>query len=219
MDLPPGSIGSPLPTAAPGGPGGPGTLADVDRRRLLTVSLVAAVVVGAAGGWWLASSGGGEDHLGVAGADTIPDEGIPVATDVTGKALPDVEAESLDGQAVALRSLSGRPLILNFWYSTCLPCRKEMPAFEEVHKAVGDRVRMVGVNPLDSADRAQDFADQVGVSYELLRDPDGRVTTGLGIAQFPATVFVGADGTILATEAGVLSADELRSRIDELYPQ
>jgi peroxiredoxin len=142
----------------------------------------------------------------------------PVATDVTGQQLPDVEAQSLDGHEVALASLSGRPLVLNFWYSSCLPCRQEMPAFQQVQQAVGDRVRIVGVNPLDSADRARDYAEQIGVTYELLRDPDGRVATGLGIARYPTTVFVGADGTILDTKAGQLSAEELRTRIDELYP-
>jgi peroxiredoxin len=195
-----------------------GTLAGVERRRRLAVSLLAAGIIGVAGGWWLSSTGGGADRLGAAGADTIPDEGIPVATDVTGQQLPDVEAKTLDGQAVALASLAGQPLVLNFWYSTCLPCRQEMPAFQQVHQAVGDRVRIIGVNPLDSADRARAYADQVGVTYELLRDPDGRVATGLGIARYPTTVFIGADGTILATAAGQLSAEELQTRIDELYP-
>ena len=190
----------------------------MERRRLLTVSLLAAGIIGVAGGWWLSSTGDGADRLGAAGAGTVPDEGIPVATDVTGQQLPDVEAQSLDGQEVALASLSGRPLVLNFWYSSCLPCRQEMPAFQQVQQAVGDRVRIVGVNPLDSADRARDYAEQIGVTYELLRDPDGRVATGLGIARYPTTVFVGADGTILDTKAGQLSAAELRTRIDELYP-
>ena len=89
-----------------------------------------------------------------------------------------------------MRSLEGKPLVLNFWYSTCLPCRKEMPDFQQVHDEIGDRVRIIGVNPLDSGGRAQDFATQVGATYELLRDPDGRVTSALGIARFPTTVFV-----------------------------
>ena len=142
-----------------------------------------------------------------------------MATDGRGKPLPDVSAEAMDGQTVAVRSLRGQPLILNFWFSTCVPCRKEMPDFQTVHEAVGDRVRIVGVNPQDSPERAADFAEQVGVTYELLRDPDGSVTTGLGVVRFPTTVFLDASGTVLATEPGELSADELTTRIDELYPQ
>jgi peroxiredoxin len=196
----------------------------VPRPRLLAISLLAALVVGGATGWFLADRNRDDtghldgNRLGASGADTVPVDGIPVATDVSGDPLPDIDTEALDGAAVPLRSLTGKPLVLNFWYSTCLPCRKEMPAFQEVHEDVGERVRFVGINPLDGAERAQAFADEVGVTYELLRDPDGRATAGLGIARFPTTVFVAADGTVLDAEPGELSADELRAQIEELYP-
>jgi peroxiredoxin len=190
----------------------------VPRPRLLAISLVAALVVGGTAGWLIADRRGDEpDRLGAPGADTLPADGIPVATDVSGEPLPDIETQALDGNTVPLRSLTGEPLVLNFWYSTCLPCRKEMPAFQQVHEELGPRVRLIGINPLDDAERAQDFADEVGVTYELLRDPDGRATAGLGVARFPTTVFVAADGTVLDAEPGELSADELRTRIEELY--
>jgi peroxiredoxin len=188
------------------------------RPRLLAISLLVALVVGGTAGWLLADRQGDDpDRLGTPGADTLPADGIPVATDVSGDPLPDVETLALDGTAVPLRSLTGKPLVLNFWYSTCLPCRKEMPAFQQVHEELGASVRIVGINPLDSAGRAQDFADEVGVMYELLRDPDGRATAGLGVARFPTTVFVTADGTVLDAAPGEMSANELRTRIEELY--
>jgi peroxiredoxin len=191
----------------------------VPRPRLLAISLLAALVVGGAVGWLLADRSRDDTaRLAAPGADTVPTDGIPVATDVSGELLPEIDTEALDGAAVPLRSLTGEPLVLNFWYSTCLPCRKEMPAFQQVHEELGPRVRLIGINPLDDAERAQDFADQVGVTYELLRDPDGRATAGLGVARFPTTVFVAADGTVLDAEPGELSADELRARIEELYP-
>jgi peroxiredoxin len=188
------------------------------RPRLLAISLLVALVVGGTAGWLLADRQGDDpDRLGAPGADTLPADRIPVATDVTGDLLPDVETLALDGTAVPLRSLTGKPLVLNFWYSTCLPCRKEMPAFQQVHEELGASVRIIGINPLDSAGRAQDFADEVGVMYELLRDPDGRATAGLGVARFPTTVFVTADGTVLDAAPGEMSANELRTRIEELY--
>jgi len=191
----------------------------VPRPRLLAISLLVALIVGGTAGWFLADRNrDGTDRLGAPGADTVPGDGIPVATDVSGDPLPDIDTESLDGAAVPLQSLTGKPLVLNFWYSTCLPCRQEMPAFQQVHEELGATVRLVGINPLDGAERAKDFADEVGVTYELLRDPDGRATTGLGVARFPTTVFVAADGTVLDAEPGELSADELRSRIEELFP-
>jgi peroxiredoxin len=189
------------------------------RRRLLIGSLTAAAIIGIGGGWWLASRGGAAtEALPPPGAGSIPDTGIPVATDVRGDPVPDVTARTLDGRAVALRSLLGQPLILNFWSSTCIPCRKEMPAFEAVHRAVDSHVRIVGIDPQDSPDAARKFATRVAATYELLRDPDGAVTSALGVAALPTTVFVSPDGTILEAKAGALSEAELRSTIAALYP-
>ncbi|HXU81177.1 MAG TPA: hypothetical protein VN914_07255, partial [Polyangia bacterium] len=91
----------------------------MQRPRIFAIALLAAVVVGTAGGWWWSTRSPSSEQLGAPGADTLPDAGIPVATDVTGKPLPSVDAEGLKGTAVALRSLEGKPLVLNFWYSTC----------------------------------------------------------------------------------------------------
>jgi peroxiredoxin len=189
----------------------------VDRRRLLVGSLVAASVIGVAGGWFLAR-GDGSNRLTFSGPGTLPGDGIPLATNVNGKPLPDVDAQTLEGSAVAMRSLIGRPLVVNIWASTCIPCRKEMPDLQAVHDTVGDRVRIVGVNPQDTPEGARAFAKKYGITYQLLRDPDGAVTTALGVAALPTTFFVSEDGTILKTKTGAFAGNELRDTIAELYP-
>ena len=42
--------------------------------------------------------------------------------DQTGKPLPDIELSDADGRPVALRSFEGKPMVINIWYSTCVPC-------------------------------------------------------------------------------------------------
>jgi thiol-disulfide isomerase/thioredoxin len=192
----------------------------VERRRLLAGSLAVAAVVGLGGGWWLSQqSDDGTTTLPSAGAGTIPDTGIPVATDLSGDPLPDATARTLEGSdAVTLRSLVGQPLILNFWSSTCVPCRKEMPAFEALHRSVGDRVRIVGIDPQDAPENAKAFATKVGATYELLRDADGSVTAALGVAALPTTVFIDPQGKVLKSKAGALNAEQLRSAVDSLFP-
>ena len=192
----------------------------MERRRLLAGSLAVAAVVGLGGGWWLSQkSDDGTTGLPAAGAGTIPDTGIPVATDLSGDPLPDATARTLEGSdAVTLRSLVGQPLILNFWSSTCVPCRKEMPAFEALHRSVGDRVRIVGIDPQDAPENAKAFATKVGATYELLRDADGSVTAALGVAALPTTVFIDPQGKVLKSKAGALNAEQLRSAVDSLFP-
>jgi peroxiredoxin len=188
------------------------------RTQRLVIGGVLGLAVGVAIGFALA--GGSEDD-GDATADSrsaLEESGIPVATDVTGEQLPDVAVETLDGEEISLRDLTGRPLILNLWYSTCAPCVREMPAFEAAHQTAGDRVRIVGVNPLDSSAAAREFADDLGVTYELVRDQGGDAVVALGVARFPTTIFVDADGRIVATEPNELDEEEITQRIAELFP-
>ncbi len=186
------------------------------RTQRLIIGGAVGLAVGV--GIGLALAGGSDDGAASDGRSELEEGGIPVAIDVTGKPLPDVTVETLDGDELSLRDLTGRPLVLNLWFSTCAPCVREMPAFEAVHQAVGDRVRIVGVNPLDSSSAAREFADEVGVTYELLRDPGGDVVVALGVARFPTTVFVDAGGQIVATEPNELDEEELTQRIAELFP-
>ena len=73
----------------------------------------------------------------------------------------------------------------------------QLADFAVVDAELGDRVRFVGVNPWDTAEKMVSFAADRGVTYELLRDDRGAFAEALDIVAYPATLFVGADGTIL----------------------
>ncbi|MBA2385689.1 MAG: hypothetical protein H0V69_01220, partial [Acidimicrobiia bacterium] len=76
-------------------------------------------------------------------------------------------------------------------------------------------VRFVGVNPIDDVDTMVDFADEVGVHYELFRDPDGRFTEAVRAVGFPITLFVDADGTVVA-QTGEVDAEDIRRQVEQL---
>jgi peroxiredoxin len=107
-------------------------------------------------------------------------------------------------------------MVVNLWYSACPPCTRELADFAVVHAEVGDRVRFVGVDPLDSVDVMQRFASDRGVGYELLRDDGGAFVDALGVVNFPVTLFVAPDGEIVG-QGGEIDGDELRARIEELF--
>jgi peroxiredoxin len=131
-----------------------------------------------------------------------------------GDELPTVELTNVDGEPAMLAG-DGRPMVVNLWYSTCPPCARELTYFASVEADHGDDVRFVGVNPLDEADEMERFAAERGVDYELYLDHDGRVEDALGIVQFPVTLFVSAEGEIVA-QTGALSEADLRSYVAEL---
>ena len=60
------------------------------------------------------------------------------------------------------------------------------------------------------------FADDVGVEYDLVRDPDARLVTANGVATFPTTLFVSAEGIVVEQVAGEMSADDLDGALERL---
>lgn len=188
-------------------------------RRLLFGSLAVAAVVAVGGGWALSrdsdTSDSGDDVVNVNGSGPTQDPTIGTNAKVSGEQLPDLELVDNDGNTVTLADLEGTPLVINYWYSSCGPCKKELPDFADVSAEFDGQVRFVGVNPLDSAEVNESFARERGVQYELLRDPDGAYATTIGVSAAPFTLFVAADGTIVR-QTGVLTADTLRSHVEEL---
>ena len=142
--------------------------------------------------------------------------GIATNAPLAGAPLPDAMIEDLDGNEVSVSSLVGEPMVINVWFSACPPCKRELPAFAAVHAEYGDQVRFVGINTVDSASTTASFAADLGVTYELFRDPDGNFLVANGISAFPTTLFVSADGTVVRQRAGELSQAELTQIVEEL---
>lgn len=189
----------------PGGRGPSGAPATIRSRRrrtwvvlgLAVVAMVVALVAAGDGAW---SPGTAELRAGDGGA-------APCFV------LPDLE----DPQAtIGLEDRGGRPAVINFWASWCLPCRREMPALQAAHDEFGDRVTFIGVNHQDNRDDALELVADVGVVYPSGMDPDGGTARDYGLFGMPSTVFVARDGTIAGIRTGELTADELDRAIREL---
>jgi thiol-disulfide isomerase/thioredoxin len=103
-------------------------------------------------------------------------------------------------------------MVINVWGSTCGPCKKELPDFAKVQQVYGDQVRFVGIDYLPPSDHEEKFARDKGVQYELLYDADGKFIAKVGIAAFPVTLFVTANGTIVK-QTGQLDEAKLTALI------
>lgn len=147
-----------------------------------------------------------------------PEPGIPTQADLTGATLPDTDLERLEGGRLRFGALEGRPLVVNFWAEWCEPCTREMPELESAHATLGTRVGFVGVNLRDGLATARAVAARTGVTYPLVRDPDGAVATDLEIVRMPTTLFVDPEGTVVGYHAGELSRDEIRAAIERYFP-
>jgi len=191
-----------------------------DRRRLLFGSLAVSAVLSVALGLVLArqsSDSGADDDVAVIDVDpTLARPSIGVNDKVEGTPLPDTTVRTLGGDAVATTSLVGQPLVINVWASTCGPCKAELPDFAAAHARFGDTVRFVGIDYLPPSDSEEQFARDKGVQYELLYDADGEFISAAGIATFPVTLFVDADGTIVE-QTGQLDEEQIATLVAEHF--
>lgn len=193
-------------------------MASARRARLvpqLILLAVAVIVVGVgAVAWSRALNDAETDQITLDGSRAGELQTMTSAPDMGGEPFPDGELPNAEGKPVSLAA-DGTPMVVNFWFSSCPPCSRELPEFAEVAAEYEGRVRFVGVNPQDDAAKMTEFAAARHVQYELLMDPDGSFVTELGLTMFPTTLFVDGDGQIVGS-AGPLDDDELRERLSEL---
>lgn len=180
-------------------------------KRLLFASLALAAAVVAAVAVWAAAhsdeTGAIDDVTITSTGDLSPTIGTNAA--LSGRTLPTINVRTVNGDVLSTADLIGRPLVINLWYSTCGPCKRELPAFAAAHAVFGDTVRFVGLNPSALDSKSEDeFARDRGVEYELYFDPNGHIATELGIATYPQTLFVDTTGTIV-DQVGELTSDKL----------
>lgn len=140
------------------------------------------------------------------------------AAQTTDGGLPERSLPCLGGgRRVDLSTLKG-PLVLNFWYAACTPCRKEMPALAAFYKSYGDRVGVLGVDSGDTMPGAAlELARKSGVTYPLVADPgQGLQGTDLTVVGYPTFFFLSADGTLSKPVAGgVDSVDDVVAMVEQ----
>lgn len=128
-----------------------------------------------------------------------------------GAAAPDYQAVTLAGDAFTLADHRGEVVLLNIWATWCPPCRKEMPDLQQLHDTFsGDGLRVVGVSiDASGADRAvEQFLDELGIDFLIVRDPADRVSGTFGAYGVPLTVLIDREGMVQWRHLGPVTATD-----------
>jgi len=114
------------------------------------------------------------------------------------------------GTPVALASLRGKPVVINFWATWCVPCFQEHAALVESARTLTG-VQFLGIVYEDDEARTGEFLRERGTSYPSLMDKDGRTAIAYGVFGVPETFFIDPEGRIVEKYVGALDRDAILS--------
>jgi cytochrome c biogenesis protein CcmG, thiol:disulfide interchange protein DsbE len=136
-----------------------------------------------------------------------------------GSPAPDFDLPKLRGPGrVRLADLAGKPVIVNFWASYCIPCRKEFPTFRKVEaKYRAQGLEIVGITFKDLAGDARRFANQQDATWTLALGGDGDPTgRAYGVRSPPQTFFIDRAGKIVSRFYGAPSNDRFDAEVRKI---
>ena len=186
------------PHGADPAPTGPG------RRRLLSIGVAAAAALAGLGtAWWRQP-----------GAPTSAD--VAAAAAAAGDPLDRLWSLSLarpEGGELALVTLRGKPLLINFWATWCPPCVRELPEIDRFHREFGPRGWQVLGLAIDGPTPVREFLTRVKIGFPIvLAGLEGtELVNRLGNPQggLPFSVMIDGSGRVLQRKLGETHFDEL----------
>jgi peroxiredoxin len=131
-----------------------------------------------------------------------------------GKSMEDFSLTDVHGKTVRLSDYAGKTVLINAWATWCPPCKAEMPDLNVYYQTHQDKGFVIlAVNAGDPVSDAAAFANQKGLSFPVLVDPNTDFLTSLGINSFPTSILVGPDRVIRGIHVGMFTPESLEAEI------
>ena len=136
-----------------------------------------------------------------------------IKSPLIGKPAPPFTLKAVGtGQTIDINALRGKPVIVNFWATWCVPCYQEHPVLVENARRIPN-VQFVGVVFNDTEDKINEFLRERGSSYPTLLDQQGKTAIAYGVGGVPETYFLNRQGVIVAKFTGPMTTEILQSNL------
>jgi thiol-disulfide isomerase/thioredoxin len=141
---------------------------------------------------------------------------VVTASNPKARPAPDLALAADTGSTIRLSELQGRVVVLDFWASWCVPCRRSFPVLDALQKQFRDRgLTVVAVNVDEQRRDADQFLEKRPHAMAVAFDPQGGAAKAFGLKGMPSTVLIDRHGDIRFTHMGYTekSLDQFRSEI------
>lgn len=115
---------------------------------------------------------------------------------LVGTPAPQMKMTTIDGKAIDLADLYGKkPVYIKFWATWCVPCREQMPSFEDIYKKYGDKVQVIAVNTgiSDNIKSVTEFSKKMGLTMPITID-DGKLARAFHLRVTPQHLLIDKNG-------------------------
>lgn len=134
------------------------------------------------------------------------------------KPAPPLDIRGLDGKPITWDSLRGKVVLVDFWATWCMPCRKSMPELQKLHESLAGRDAVIlGVSiDEDGAKKVKRFlGGKQKYTYPMALDSEDDPTwVRFGVKAIPAAFLVDAQGRIVQQWTGLVKVDEVREAME-----
>ena len=184
---------------------------------------VALVVILAAAGFLYTRLAPAVQHDQLAQEPSQSEDSSSSSSSQQASPAPSFPMEDAQGNTVQLSDFLGdKPVFLNFWASTCSPCKQEMPDIQALYEQYGDQIHFVLVNVgsamNDTREKAESYLAEQGFTFPVYYDVDYQAITAYGINSFPFSIFIDAQGNLVTYGQGMLSAELLQKGLNLIAP-
>ncbi len=120
-------------------------------------------------------------------------------------------------QTIHLSDFKGKPVVLNFWASTCVPCREEAPMLQtQAQHAQAKGIVFIGVDFQDTQADGLSFLQKYGITYLNVLDADSSTAVHYGVVYTPTTFFINSQGVVVHTISREMTQKELQKNLQTL---
>src|SRR5580765_2254954 len=132
-------------------------------------------------------------------AESGQDFAAQAGNHLLGQMAPALKLTTIDGKTIDLAALRGHKAVyLKFWATWCVPCREQMPHFENVYRHAGDDLEVVAINIGfdDTVEQIREYRSKLGITMPIVRDDDGHLGELFNLRVTPQHVVIDRDGRI-----------------------
>jgi peroxiredoxin len=133
-------------------------------------------------------------------------------------AAPDFTASDLEGVSRKLTGYRGRMVLIEFWSTSCGPCRAEAPRMVQLYRGLDhDKIEFLGVSSDESEATLRKFLGELKLTWPQVREPfEGPIHQAYRVAAESTYFLIGADGAIFDTWIG---SGDTTARVTKAIPK